>query len=161
MPPSPPSPTASLQTIFRFAHGAMERNLAGISEDEALARPATGGNSINWLVGHVLVYRDRVHELLGMPPAWPASLGGQEPYRRGTDGALREPAPLAALQTAFDASQQALMSRLARLTPERLAEAATDRGTVAEELAFHGFHEGYHAGQVGLARRLLGKEGTL
>ncbi len=153
--------TASLQTVFRFAHASLERNLAGISEAEALSRPERGGNSINWVVGHLLVYRDGIHGLLGLPPAWPASLGDPAPYRRNTDGELREPAPLAALQTAFDASQQALMSRLARLTAGRLAEPATDTMSVAEQLGFLGFHEGYHAGQVGLARRLLGKEGAI
>ncbi len=153
--------TAPLLTVLGFAYRSLDRNLTDVSEHEALVRPAAGGNSINWLVGHILVYRDRLHELLGLPPAWPASLGDPAPYRRGEDGTLAEPAPLAALHTALDASQQALVSRIARLTPQRLAERASDTMTVAEQVGFLGFHEGYHAGQVGVLRRLLGKKGMI
>ena len=54
---------AAVITVYRFAHVALERNLEGLIDPEALAR---------------------VDALLGLEPAWPASLGSSEPYRRGS-----------------------------------------------------------------------------
>ena len=50
---------AAIITVYRFAHVALER----LTDPEALAR---------------------VDALLGLEPAWPASLGSSEPYRRGS-----------------------------------------------------------------------------
>jgi len=41
------------------------------------------------------------------------------------------------------------------------ADKAVGNKTVGNQLAFFQFHEAYHAGQVGLLRRLAGKEGAL
>lgn len=154
-------PAASLITAYRFPVDTLARNLEGIDDVEAAWRPETGANSIHWLLGHLLTYRDRTHALLGLPPAWPASLGDPEPYKRGHDGSLSQPVPLAALRTALDASQAAVLSALGRLTSERLAEPVNEKSTVGEQLGFLAFHEGYHAGQVAILRRLLGKEGAI
>ncbi len=54
-----------------------------------------------------------------------------------------------------------MLSALGRLTSERLAEPANEKSTVGEQLGFLAFHEGYHAGQVAILRRLLGKEGAI
>lgn len=40
-------------------------------------------------------------------------------------------------------------------------ERKLENGNVGERLAFLQFHESYHAGQVGLLRRLLGKDGVI
>jgi len=34
-------------------------------------------------------------------------------------------------------------------------------GTVAEALTILGFHEAYHVGQLGIQRRLIGKDGAI
>lgn len=151
----------ALVTAFRFGFMALERNLDGLDEGEALVHPQAGGNCGNWLVGHLLVYRDRVHQLLGLSPAWPAAFGEAGPYQRGGDGTLSAPRTLAELFTAFRASQEAVIPALAALTPERLAEPAGKDQSVAGQLGFLAFHEGYHAGQAGLLRRVLGKPGAI
>jgi hypothetical protein len=153
---------AAIITVYRFAHVALERNLEGLTEPEALATPAPGGHCVNWLVGHILLSRNRVHALLGLEPAWPASLGSSEPYRRGSDGDLGPDTPtLDALRAARERSQEQVLECLGRIGPDRLAERATETMTVAEQLSFLGFHEAYHVGQAGLSRRLLGKAGAI
>lgn len=151
----------ALVTAFRFGFMALERNLQGLDEAEALARPPSGGNCGNWLVGHLLVYRDRVHQLLGLPPAWPEGFGDVGPYQRGGDGTLPAPRTLAELFAAFRASQEAVIPALEALTVEQLAEPASRDQSVAGQLGFLAFHEGYHAGQAGLLRRVLGKPGAI
>ena len=47
---------AAIITVFRFARLALERNLEGVTDSEALVAPAP----------------NRVHSLLGLEPAWPA-----------------------------------------------------------------------------------------
>ena len=154
--------SAALLTVYRFTYFTLERNLEGLTDDEALVAPAPGGNCVNWLVGHILLYRDVVHRLLGLAPAWEASLPGSEPYGRGSHGPMPKGAPtLAVLGAARERSQAQVLERLEQVGAERLAERASETMTVAERLGFLGFHEAYHVGQVGLSRRLLGKAGAI
>jgi hypothetical protein len=154
--------TAALLTVYRFTHLALERNLEGLTDSEALVAPAPGGNCVNWLVGHILLTRNGVHALLGLAPAWEASLPSSEPYRRGSNGPLPDGVPtLAVLRAARERSQAQVLEQLGQMGPERLAERASETMTVAERLGFLGFHEAYHVGQAGLSRRLLGKAGAI
>jgi len=147
--------SAALLTVYRFTYFTLERNLEGLTDDEALVAPAPGGNCVNWLVGHILLYRDVVHRLLGLAPAWEGSLPSSEPYGRGSHGPMPEGVPtLAVLGAARELSH-------AQVGAERLAERASETMTVTERLGFLGFHEAYHVGQVGLSRRLLGKAGAI
>ena len=57
-------------------------NLAGVTHDESLAHPPGGGNSINWVLGHLVWTYEGALPLLGREPV----LG------RGTGGVLRRPA---------------------------------------------------------------------
>jgi uncharacterized damage-inducible protein DinB len=154
--------SAALLTVYRFTHLTLERNLEGLTDGEALVPPGPGGNCVNWLVGHILLYRDVIHTLLGLAPAWESSLPSSEPYRRGSHSPLPEGVPtLAVLGAAREPSQAQVLERLERVGAERLAERASETMTVAERLGFLGFHEAYHVGQVGLSRRLLGKAGAI
>jgi len=153
---------SSLAVLYRFAHSALERNLEGLTDEESVAPPGTAGNCANWLVGHLLWTRDAIHGLLGLPPAWPAHLGSSQPYSRGSKGFSGANAvSLTMLREALAGSQEQVMAALGRISTSRLEERATDTQTVEERLAFLGFHEGYHVGQVGLVRRLLGKSGAI
>ena len=151
-----------LSVLYRFSHGSLERNLDGVTDADSLRSPAEGGNCVNWLVGHLLWSRGRVHELLGAVPAWPPHLGPSDAYHRGATGFNPDAArPLGELRAAMAASQSIVIAGLEQVSAGRLNEAATDKMTVGEQLAFLGFHEGYHAGQVGLLRRLLGRAGAI
>jgi uncharacterized damage-inducible protein DinB len=148
---------APLIIQYRFAHSALERNLDGVDDDESLSSPESGGNCLNWIVGHLLLSRNGVHALLGLNPAWLDTLGASDPYQRGSTGSTDRAVPLSELRGALGQSQTAVLAALEQISSERLAEQATETMTVAERLAFLGFHEGYHVGQTGLLRRVLGK----
>jgi hypothetical protein len=151
-----------LTVVYRFAHIALERNLEGITDEEALISPRPAGNCANWLVGHLLWTREMVHGLLAIPSAWPSELGPHDLYRRGaTEFVPAQAVSLTRLRSALATSQEQVMSALGTISAPRLEERATETSTVGERLAFLGFHEGYHVGQVGLIRRLLGKAGAI
>jgi DinB family protein len=153
---------APLIIQYRFAHSALERNLEGVNDGESLSSPDAGGNCLNWIVGHLLLSRNGVHALVGLNPAWPEGLGASDPYKRGSTGFPRDRAvPLSKLRGALGQSQTAVLAALKQISPEQLAEQATETMTVGERLAFLGFHEGYHVGQTGLLRRVLGKAGAI
>ena len=52
---------------FQFSVGSfvLERNLAGVTDDESLQSPNPGGNTMNWIVGHVVRTRNQAIGLLG------------------------------------------------------------------------------------------------
>lgn len=151
---------------FQFGIGAfvLERNLAGVTNEESLRRPQPGGNTMNWIVGHVVRARNQALVLLDEKALFDdADFEGYGPG--GSDSART--LPLDELKRRFDALGPALGRALEEATTEQLAAAApfsptgNPHETVGTLLASIAFHEAYHLGQTGLSRRLLGKPGAL
>lgn len=150
---------AEAKTLFELTYGATRLNLRGVTEEIALEPTGEAGNSINWILGHVLAYRARLILLLGSEP--PVKAAALEPYDDDAEtGWTPERAlSLSELQEGLRASQKTLTATLDRLAPEALAERA---GTSGEPgIPFFHFHEAYHVGQIGLARRCLGLPGVI
>jgi uncharacterized damage-inducible protein DinB len=146
-----------------FNHAAFHLNVDGISHAESLTSPGASGNCLNWVVGHIVAARQR----------WLATVLGGKPtiditrlpvYARGAQrlvdgaGAVR----LEELVAAYDAAQAPLLAGMAALTPERMGEKAPfspgndPRETIGSLVAKLTYHEGYHTGQTGILRRMLG-----
>ena len=150
--------TTTLAKLYAVNAGVLTMTLDGISHDESVVAPAAGGNCINWIVGHIALYRGSVLELLGRDPIWDAA--GADVYRRGE--AMTDPAaalPLETLVDAFARSSEPVADGFASVTPERLAaksprEFPGGLDTIGGALAFLHFHEAYHLGQISLLRRL-------
>ena len=151
---------------FQFGVGAfvLERNLAGVTNEESLRRPQPGGNTMNWIVGHVVRTRNQALGLLGEKPLYDDS--DFEAYGAGGSNPPRI-LPIDELKRRFDALGPLLGSALERTTPPQLSAAApfsptgNPNETVGTLLSSIAFHEAYHLGQTGLSRRLLGKAGAL
>jgi hypothetical protein len=145
---------------FELSHDAAHRNLAGITHEESLIQPSPGGNSLNWVLGHLVATRNLVMQTLGAPAVW--SNEEAAPYERGAkpsrDGAYAR--RLEDLIAALDRSQPVVMARVRTLSAEDLARPSR-MGTVGDLLTTLCFHEAYHVGQFGLLRRLLGKDGAI
>jgi uncharacterized damage-inducible protein DinB len=125
-------------------------NLQGLSDEDARFQPQPGGNSVHWLLRHVISTRDRLLPALGQQALAP-----------------QDDAPLADLVAQFGESQERLVAGLKKLPATRLREKAPfsprqdPNETLATLLPLMPFHESYHIGQIGMVRRLLGKEGIL
>lgn len=158
--------TGVLAKQFRFTSHVVGLNLEGMTEEQALACPPRGGSSANWILGHILTGRNGVHFLLGLEPA--LSRGSAAPYERGnaSGDAGNSGIPLADLLTLFFASAEKIAAAIPDLAPEQLARVVDlppplGRCTVAEGLGLLQFHEAYHAGQLGVLRRLAGLPGAI
>jgi DinB superfamily len=154
--------SAMLATSLRAAHGALQMNLDGVTDADALQAPAPGGNCINWIAGHILVSRDAMHKFLDLEPAWTQTLGEGLDYRRGSRSFSPDRSvPLSSIVAGLVRSQELLLGALKQAPPETFPRRASETRTVGEQLAFLAFHEGYHVGQIGLLRRLSGRSGAI
>jgi uncharacterized damage-inducible protein DinB len=156
-----------LALSFGLSNAALESNLAEIDDAMALRLPPEGGNSINWILGHVVASRRGLTEMLGVSPPIPSE--EMSAYGRGQDGRrLESPLELEVLRAYLTSSCSALQSALGDASAEQLAaphgidrmplKALPSLGGMATFLLFH---EGYHAGQIGLLRRIFGLEGRI
>lgn len=150
-----------LSKLFEMNYGALYRNLEGITHDDSVVMPEPGGNPINWVVGHVVATRSRMFLMLKLEVIWnnEATM-----LYSGLDGTGWSPAAamdLKEIESDLARSQSVLMSALDEMTGRDLNRRSEDGRTLAEILGFFHFHEAYHVGQVGVLRRVLGKQGVI
>jgi uncharacterized damage-inducible protein DinB len=150
-----------LSKLFEMNYEAMFRNLEGITHEESLVQPRPAGNTINWILGHILATRNRLHQLLRLEEAWSAALAHRY---TGLDGAGWTPAAavdLRSIASELARSQQQLMAAFDDMSQQTLAARANDGRTLAEVLGFFHFHEAYHTGQIAVVRRIVGRPGVI
>lgn len=153
----------ALQKLYGINHRALELNVDGLSHEDSLIQPPRGGNCLNWVVGHVVANRNFILGLVGEQPIW--SEAEMEPYKRGSapmkDGSRAK--KFEQLVADFSLAQERIRAGLSRLTDQDLARKKGEKGdeTVGDSLHFLQFHEAYHIGQMGLLRRMAGKEGAI
>lgn len=154
-----------LRYLYEVNRAALHTNVAGLTHDESLRAPQPAGNCLNWVLGHIVASRHPVLKLVHEEGWWPAE--AIELYKRGS-APLSDTAAVRrweSLLEDFDRSQARLNEGLERITPEELSapggKAPTGDVDVAGRLAFLQFHEAYHIGQIGLLRRLVGRDGAI
>jgi len=98
-----------------------------------------------------MVYiRNTILGLLGLPPLAEEKM--KDVYGRGVvKPDMSKAMNLELLKKMYLDSQPYIMQGLERVKDE----------AVLEQLTFMGFHEAYHLGQIGLLRKMLGKEGAI
>lgn len=156
-----------LLKMYEFSYGAVNRNVEGVTEEESLVKPQLAGNCLNWVLGHIVVYRGTILTLVGEVPV--CSEAQAVPYRRGSSPSESdELLDMATLRGYFADSHQRLIPALAALSDEALALPVPDQhkrppltGSIGDALIRLHYHEGYHNGQIGLLRRIAGKDGAI
>lgn len=141
-------------------------NLQGLTHEESLVNPEPGGSCVNWVLGHLDYSYEQVLPHLGQRQVLEA--GALERYKRGSPplSDRSEARELAELLRVWDEASRRVDVGLESLTPDALAQSHNFFGgksetTLARYLNFILFHQAYHAGQLGLLRRLAGKEGAI
>lgn len=147
--------------LLKINHYCIEVNCKDISHKDSIIEPAPGVNSLNWIMGHIILSRNSIFKLLNKPSIWPAN--HDEPYKRGSS--LNQNADnfldFNQLVQDFDKTQNLLKKYLGELTLEDFEKPVNEKETLAQSLGFLQFHESYHVGQTGILRKLLGKEGAI
>ncbi len=146
----------SLEVLFGANFHAIQVNLNGLTHEDSLVQPQPAGNCLNWVLGHIVGYRNEILQMLGKEPIWTDE--ERAPYKRGSKPLTdpRSAMQLKKIMQDFGRSQELLIGALRGLTAEDLKQ-----GELGEKVSWLQFHEAYHAGQIGLLRRLTGKEGMI
>lgn len=134
--------------------------VAGLTNEESLIQTPYNVNCLNWTLGHILVYRDRILTTAGGNPQFPN--GELDRYQRESEPILEDGSdvlPVEQLAAAIEASQEAINEALGNLFDEDFsAEQEVDGRivTVAQRLHFDYFHDTYHTGQTEILRQVAG-----
>ena len=149
---------------FGAIYSVIARNLDGLTHADSLAPAAGGGNTANWILGHLVNVQNQVMRVIGAPPVWES----EQLQRARFDHPIRVTADAIDWDTLverFYASRNACLNALAALSDESLAEKMPgpfgDPSTRAGLLGNLAFHQAYHAGQLGMARRAAGKKAAI
>ncbi len=146
---------------FGAIYNIIGRNIDGLTHSDSLAPAAGGGNTANWILGHVVNVHNSLMQVIGAPPVW----DNEQLERARFDHPIRDAAEAIdwdSLVQRFNASRDVCLAALAALSDESLAEKMPgpfgDETTRAGLLATLVIHQCYHAGQLGMARRAAGKK---
>jgi hypothetical protein len=139
--------------IYQFNKYVLEVNLKDITQSDSLVSPAPGGNCINWIIGHILISRDDLREMLGL-----TRLCNEEMtllYKRGSKNIDSSNAmDIYDLKTMLKDGQEELENAIGKTDFSNNEKGLIDLATLA-------FHEAYHTGQTGILRRITGREGAI
>jgi uncharacterized damage-inducible protein DinB len=145
----------------------LERNLGELSHEDSLVRPQKGGNCLNWVLGHVTRSRNLAVGMLLQKHPFPMEDFNAYDDRGGVPFTRETALPLDELKRRFKSLQEPLNKALSQMSDDTLASPApfsptgNPDETMGTMLAAFVFHEVYHMGQVGLLRRVAGKEGVV
>ena len=151
----------NLAQQFAFNTKLSEILAEGMQSEDWSARPAGGGNSAHWILGHLCGARRSLLRKLGedVPAADWESLFGMGVDTDDTTGFP----PCSDLLADFTNLGGKLAVRLGTMSKEESAapwgSAFPDGSdTLGGGARFLFFHESYHLGQIGLLRRMRGKQ---
>lgn len=151
----------------RTIHKVVRLNADGITQQDSLVQPRPAGNCMNWVVGHLLSVYDAILPILGQEPVL-----GKESLARYARGSapLRDPTEalefehlLSSWDTACDRVDAGLTSLTSTVLDASapMSPSKNPNETVRSLLATVFFHQAYHAGQMGMLRRIAGKGGAI
>lgn len=133
----------------------------GLSHEDSLAQSPFNINCMNWVIGHMLVARDRALKLLNqMPILTDAERERYEtesnPVKADEAGVIRLERLLSLLEQQQERVAQGLSDASEALLDEQ-RQSGQHSTSVAHQLFGLYFHDTYHTGQVDLLRQVAGK----
>lgn len=146
-----------LTESFRTTNWLITRFSAGLTHEDSVTHPPFKANTFNWVLGHILVGRDRVLRLLDQEPLLDSSWTGL--YESGSPTiTIKTAVTLGNLLNTLEKSQEALVGGLQAIPTEVLSEKLGDQNkqSIAEMIAGLHWHETYHLGQLEILRQVSG-----
>ena len=144
--------SAAYIEMLEIQSGIFNNAFEKINDQEALLRPNDQVNHINWLLGHIVTCRFMLFNLLG----------GNESdrYFNLYFKAINENAKYVSLEeimTQWNKITKLLICRVESITDEEMNNIIPGKdGRPKDFLSFFIYHEAYHLGQIGYARKYLG-----
>jgi uncharacterized damage-inducible protein DinB len=138
----------------------IQRQTEGLTHADSLLHTPYNINTLNWVIGHIAVNRDRVLRLIGETTL--LSDAEFDRYKTGSDPVREDDGTVIRLERLLEIlveGQQKIRSRLSQSSDEDLLE----KIQVGEQMIALGqrlyglyFHDTYHTGQTDLLRQVAG-----
>ncbi|MBA3828439.1 MAG: DinB family protein [Taibaiella sp.] len=153
--------TSVLKIQFDLQTRLFRNTLLDIADEETNDKFDEGINSIKWLAGHLLNTRvSGLAKIAGVPSddSYVAMFGRGSKWESGGDYPTIE-----TIMDKWESTSSAISAGLAALPDEVLQAKAPAQGPIADEtilglLSFLMHHEAYHIGQLGILRKMAGRE---
>jgi hypothetical protein len=148
---------AGLGQAFKTNHWLIHQLVDGLNHADSIVQPPYQGNCLNWVLGHIIVSRNRVLKLLEVIPVWSADEinlydTGSKPITGDEQGIKFEN-----LLATLDLAQDRIQTALGEIGSDQLdLVVETSRGIrpVGKHIAGLNWHETYHIGQLELLREI-------
>jgi len=141
----------TFSNMFQFQGGIFHNALENLTEEDALKKPYEHSNHINWLLGHILHCRFMLGNMLGMK--------ADNPFGEIYWTAIEDKAypSVEEIVKEFPKISEKVIAKIASMTNDELdARPAPDKPSMTEMVSFFVYHEAYHIGQIGYARKAIG-----
>lgn len=156
-----------LASLARTVDLTLRANLDGITHEESVIQPRPAGNCLNFILGHLVATYNQALPLVGQEPVVEHARIAQ--YDRGSAPLTSADAavPFEELRGLWSGASRRFETGLLGLTSDYLDAPAPDSPsgnpdeTIRSLLTVIAMHQAYHAGQVALARRLVGRPGAI
>ena len=149
--------TAEMTHLLARNLQVIEVQTAGLTHTDSMLQLPFRGNCLNWVLGHVLVYRDAMLKLAGAEPLWDPERSRPYLYGSAAMKADDDAVELDIILADLCRSQGRLTATLAALSEEQLNADSCDHGDDLRECLLElVWHDGYHAGQTEYLRQLAG-----
>ena len=146
------SATSAYIDMFNMQAGIFSNALEGLSDKNALDRPNDKVNHLNWLLGHLATCRLMLFNLLGGNEKDPYI----DLYFKALSTENTYPS-LAVVKSCFETATRQLVQKIESISEEEMETEIPGKGGRPKDfISFFVYHEAYHLGQVGYARKFLG-----
>ena len=149
-----------LAAVFPRNQWVINEQTKGLNHADSLLQPKMRGNCLNYVLGHILVHREKIMKMLDLEP-----LMSEEQFQRynyGADPVLEDSPDLIHLEdmlTMLDRSSEILVDTIKALAPgelEKEIKLGESTATLGQRIEFYAWHDTYHVGQTEYLRQLSG-----
>ena len=138
--------------MLNMQAGIFKNAFDGITDKDALKRPNEKVNHINWLLGHLATCRFMLLNLIGC--------NENDPYFNIYFKAISPDTSYVSLQeirSNWEKASVLLLKKIETISEEEMEEDLPGKKAKPKDfISFFIYHEAYHLGQVGYARKFLG-----
>ena len=152
----------SLTGMLERNFGVIQRQIKDITHEQSLIQPLFRGNCMNWVMGHLVMSRQRILIMTKQPTLWTQEQCTR--YERGSEPIVdgKDALPFQKIVADLATSQERIHGWLQSCTTEDLNvkivphNIPADAGPIWDWMEFLLWHEAYHLGNLELLRQLAG-----
>ncbi len=152
--------TKRISDTFATNNYIAEVQTEGLSHEDSLIQAPFRANTKTWVLGHILVSRNGILELLSQPPCTDAETETLYRYESDPITDPEKAVPLSDLLAGLKESHRLIETALQNMADAALEQIVDEEKgkTVGDRVEWLAWHETYHAGQLELLRQLAGTD---